>query len=173
MAAGQDHNASAQCHSVIQVFDILVEQTNAAGRNKLTDGRGLIRAMNAIERIAKVERPCAKWIARTACHESRQVGLAVNHFWRRMPIRPFDHASNALRTGPCETFAADANTIPQSAARTENQVKVCMGRIDNDGAGRFGRLIIYKLTLELRRERLCVPLRLIFWRAGRSAASRI
>jgi hypothetical protein len=93
-----------------------------------------------------------------------RVGLAVNHFWRRMPIRPFDHASNALRAGPCETLAADANTIPQSAARTENQVKVCMGRIDNDGAGRFGRLIIYKLTLELWRERLCIPLRLIFWR---------
>src|SRR5262249_14144654 len=83
--------------------------------------------------------PCAERIARTTCREPRQVGLAVNHFWRRMPIRPFDHVSNALRTGPCETLAADANTTAQNPALAKNQVKVCVGRIDDDGAGRFGR----------------------------------
>src|SRR5262249_51465306 len=98
---------------------------------------------------------------RTASHEPRQVGLAVNHFCRRMPIRPFDHASNALRAGPCEPLAADANTIPQSPAMAENQVKVCMRRIDNDGAGGFGRLIVYELALELWREDFWFRFRLI------------
>ena len=162
IAAWQDHNASAQCYSIIQVFDILVEQTNATRRNKLTDGRRLIRTVDAVERVTKVERPCAEWIARTACHEPRQVGLAVNHFCRWVPIRPFDHASNALRAGPYETLAADANAIAQSPTMAKNQVKVCIGRVDNDGASRCGRLITYELALELWREALCVRFRLIF-----------
>src|SRR6266496_1811746 len=146
-----------------QIFNILIEQTNAARRNKLVDGRRLIRAVDAVERITKVERSCAERIARTACHEPRQIGLAVNHFWRRMPVRPFDHASNALRAGPCETLTADANTVPQGPAETKNQVKVCVGR----GTGRFGRLIIYELTLQLWGEPLCIRFRLIF-RGGAS-----
>ena len=118
--------------------------------------------MDAVERVTKVERPCAERIAWTACHEPRQIRLAVNHFCGRMPIRPFDHASNALRAGPSETLAADANTIAQSPAMAQNQVKVCIGRVDNDGASRFGRLIIYELALELWRKPLGIRFRLIF-----------
>src|SRR5262249_16530188 len=83
-----------------------------------------------------------------------------------MPIRPLDHASNALRAGPRETLAADANTIAQSPAMAENQVEVSIGRVDNDGASRFGRLVIYQLALKLGREPLCIRFRLIFWGEG-------
>ena len=56
IAAWQYYNASPQRYSDIQVFDVLVDQRNAARGDELADSRRLIRTVDAVERVTKVKR---------------------------------------------------------------------------------------------------------------------
>src|SRR5713101_4552156 len=78
-AAGPDDDPRAQCHAAVEVFDILIEQANAARGDELADGRGLIGAVDAVERLAEIERAGAQRIAGPARHHPRQIGLAIDH----------------------------------------------------------------------------------------------
>src|SRR5262249_7110658 len=73
--AGQYYDAAPHLDAAIEIFDILVEQSNAPGRHERADGRGLVGAVNAVQRLAKIERASAQRIARPARHEARQIGL--------------------------------------------------------------------------------------------------
>ena len=50
----------------IEVLDVLVDQTNAARGHELADGRWLVGAVDAIERVAEIERTRAERIPRPA-----------------------------------------------------------------------------------------------------------
>ncbi len=61
---------------------------DAARGDELADRRGLVGAVDAIDGGAEIHRARAEGIA-GARHEARQIGLALDHLGRRMPIRPF------------------------------------------------------------------------------------
>jgi hypothetical protein len=60
--------------------------------------------MNPINCPSDVKRAGAEWIAGTAGHEPRQIGLAINHFRRWRPVWPFGLAVDVFEAVPFETL---------------------------------------------------------------------
>src|SRR6516164_7434386 len=90
MSFGRQHDHfGANIDSAVEIDDVLIDQSDAAARYATADGRGLIGAVNAIDRVAKIYCASAERIAETAGHEARQVRLPDHHLGRRSPIRPF------------------------------------------------------------------------------------
>src|SRR5207244_11469778 len=103
--------------------DVLVDEANAARGHELANGRRLVGAVNAVDRLSEIEGAGTQRITRSAGHEPRQIGLALDHFGRRIPIRPFLHAGETLDAGPGESLASHADAIPHRLAVAEHQVK--------------------------------------------------
>src|SRR6516165_4292308 len=108
--------------------------------------------MNTIRRIAEIKRACAEWVCFSAGHETRQVGLPLDHFLRREPIRPFLHAADAFGAGPRKAFAADADAVTDRLAVTEHEIEIGVRRIDDDRACRFDSSEADNLTPESLRQ---------------------
>src|SRR5262249_975241 len=118
------------------------------------DGRRLIGAVDAVNRLAEIERARTERIAIAAGHEARQIGLALDHFFRRMPIGPFRHSGHLFRAGPGEALAADADAVTQRLAVAEHEIEIGVRRIDDDRAGRLLGIVVDERALELRRQLL-------------------
>src|SRR6476659_3991768 len=103
----------------------------------MADRRRLIGAVDAIDGVAQIEGARAERIAFAAGHETRQIRLSLDHFFRRMPVRPLAHVADTFGTGPSEAFASDADAVTQRLAAAEHQIEERVRRIDNDGARRL------------------------------------
>ena len=68
-------------HGCREVHDVPIGQPNASRGHKRADGRRLIGAVDAINGVAEIKCARAERVARTTRHETRQVGLAVNHLF--------------------------------------------------------------------------------------------
>src|SRR5436190_15514125 len=66
----QHHHKRARLHPTVEIDHILIGQPDATRRNRMSDPSGLVRAVDAIERVlaagVEVERARAHWIACTA-----------------------------------------------------------------------------------------------------------
>src|SRR5579863_2988413 len=103
----------------------------------MADRLGLIGAVDPIDGRAKIHGARAERIAGAAGHESRQIGLAFDHFRRRAPVRPFLLARDLLQAGPREAVAADADAVAKrSVARLEEIEEAVLG-VDDDCARGF------------------------------------
>ena len=116
------------------------------------DGRRLVGAVDAVQRLAEIKSARAERIARAARHHARQIRLALDHLGRRMPVRPFRHLADALGAGPGEAFAADADAVAQRLAAAERQIEIGVRRIDDDRAGRLLGGVVDQLLLQIRRQ---------------------
>ena len=90
--------------AIIEVDDVLVEQTNAAARDGLADGLGLSGAVQAEERVVavavQIERTGAEWV----------VGAAINSAC----IRPVAAASRPS-CGPLDVQCGHFSLRPMTA----------------------------------------------------------
>ena len=87
-AARNHDDAGADLDAFEQVGDVLVQHADAARRDELADRRGLVGAVDAVDGRAEIHRAGAERVAGAAGHEARQIGLALDHLGRRMPVRP-------------------------------------------------------------------------------------
>jgi len=71
---------------------------------------GWFGAVNPVQRLAEIECAGAERIAFAAGHEARQIGLALDHFRRRIPIRPFRHLADAF--GPFQVKPSRPTPMP-------------------------------------------------------------
>src|SRR5947208_15551053 len=76
----QYHHTRADLHAAVEILDVVVGQADAAGRHVLADRRGLIGAVDAVERLAGVEGARAKRIAFAARPETAPGGPALGPF---------------------------------------------------------------------------------------------
>src|SRR6185437_14434816 len=106
-----DNHLGADWHAVVEVDHVLIDQAETARRDGVSDRLRLVRAVNAIDGCAQIHCARAERIAGTARHEARQVGLALDHFRRWTPIRPFLLARYLFQSGPGEAVAADADAV--------------------------------------------------------------
>src|SRR5690606_13176488 len=104
-------------------------------RDRLPDGPGLRGAVDSIERRADVERARTERAVGAAGHVGRQIGDALAHGRRRGPARPLRLAGNAVRPGPAEAVAADADAVLHRLAVFESEVESPLRRLDDDRAG--------------------------------------
>src|SRR6516225_6970023 len=103
----------------------------------MADRLRLVGAMNAVDRRAEIHGARAEWIAGTAGHEPRQIRLALDHFRRRAPVRPFQLAGDLLQAGPLEAVAADADAVAKRPAVGLDEVEEAVLGVDDDRARRF------------------------------------
>ena len=96
-AIGQHHHLGADLDAVVKIDHVVIEHADAARRHAAADGRRHVGAVNAISRIAEIERARAERIAFAAGDEARQIGLACDHVGGRIPVRPF---------GSCARYSA-------------------------------------------------------------------
>ena len=82
----------------------------------MPDGRGIIGAVDAIHRAAQIHGAGAERVAGAAGHETRQVGLALDHLGRRSPVRPFGLLGNVQKSLPLKAVAAHPDAVAQRAA---------------------------------------------------------
>src|SRR5258707_948923 len=74
---------------------------------------GIMRAVNAIDVRANIERACAERIARSALHMLGQIRLALEHFRRWSPVRPLFLVGDGMDAVPGVAVAADAHAVTQ------------------------------------------------------------
>src|SRR4051794_20254675 len=111
----KDHDSGTERRALVEVDDVLVEHTNAAGGDALTNGPGLVRPVDPVKRILvtlpEIHGAGTEWIARPAsdaetasqCAEVfLELGLTLDHFFWRIPIRPFLFVPDCCHAGPSE-----------------------------------------------------------------------
>src|SRR5262249_5667872 len=103
---------------------------------------------------AEIECARAERVALATGHEARQIGLALDHFDGRMPVRPLGHARDALGARPGEALTANADAVSHRLTVAEHEIKVSVGGIDDDRAGGLFRPVIDHRAPELRRQLL-------------------
>ena len=118
------NDARAYRHPRVKIDYVVVNQAEAARWNSVANGLRRIRAVNAVDGSSKVHCTSTQWIARSAGHESRQIGLPRNHLGRRMPIRPLGLVRYFQKALPSEALAANAYAVAQGAGFVLNQVQV-------------------------------------------------
>jgi hypothetical protein len=67
--------------------------------------------------------------------------LPLQHFGRRVPIRPLLFAVNGSRTRPPKSLSTDADPVTDRLPATLYQVQIVTARIDDNCAGRNRRRI--------------------------------
>jgi hypothetical protein len=130
-----DHdNFRAHLDPIGKINDILVGHPNAARRHGGADGVRLVRAMNAIQAGAKINRARSERIVHSASHMAGQVGPALEHLQRRRPIRPLALHRDSLRAGPGEALPANSDAIPERFAILEDIIEAALACRDDDCA---------------------------------------
>src|SRR5262249_62216947 len=124
-----DHRR-AHPHALVEVDDIVIGEPEAARRHRLPDRLGLVRAVDAVERGAEIERARAERIVRTARHMAREVGPAPQHLRGRRPGRPFALGADALDAAPAEAVAPDADAVAQRLTIAQHEIKPSFPRPD-------------------------------------------
>src|SRR5260370_5997301 len=157
---GLAHNhLAADRGAVVEVDHVAVDEAKAAGGYRLTDGLRLIGAVNAIHSVAEVECAGAERIAGASRHETRQIGLARDHFGWRSPIWPFALAGDFQKAGPPETIAANADAVTDRPAIRLNHIEQPLGCVHDDRAGRLRGAPEHHLALKRSRKPLVVGIR--------------
>ena len=147
--SGQHNDTGAHHDPPVEVLDVLIGQTNAAGGHEAADSGRLIGAVDAVFSIAQIHRARTERIGLAPGHEAWQVRLARDHLLWRQPVGPLFHTADALGARPGEAFAADTDAVTDRLAVAERQVKVGIRRVDNDGAGRLNGRVIHDPAVEL------------------------
>ena len=132
--------------AAVEVDDVVVGHADAAGRHRLADRVGLVRAVDAIERAGEVHRARAERIVDAALHVARQVGTAPQHLRRRGPVRPFALVGDVGHARPGEARPADADAVSQRLMVGQDVIEPPLAGADDDRAGRLP-------AVELRRSR--------------------
>src|SRR5690606_1457330 len=99
----------------IEIDHILIRHAEAARRYCFADRLRLVRAVNAVERRAEIDRAAAERIVGAALHEGGKSRLALAHLFRRRPVGPFALLRNLVHTRPAESVAADADAVADRA----------------------------------------------------------
>src|SRR5215831_1841214 len=146
--ARQYHDLGADMHAVIEIDHVLVDQADAARGHVLADRLRRVGAVDAVHRAAEIHGTGAEGIAGAAGHETRQVGLAVDHFRRRRPVRPLGLALDQLDAGPGEAFTADADAVAHRLAAGHHEIEERVPGIDDDGAGRLIGAVVDDLAAQ-------------------------
>jgi hypothetical protein len=95
-----------------------------------------------LQSLTEIECARAEWVAIAPGHEPRQIRLAIDHGFRRIPIRPFRHSRNPLHAGPGKALATHANAMTQRLAIADYEIEIGVRRINDDRAGRLLGLVI-------------------------------
>ena len=126
----------ADRHPVIEISHVVIDQAEAAGRHGLPDRFRRVGAVDAVHSVAEIHCARSERVAGATGHEARQIGLALDHFRRRMPIWPLGLARDLQQPLPGEAVAADAYAVTQRMRLIFDQIKMPPLGVDNDGARR-------------------------------------
>src|SRR5215475_13832697 len=140
------HNLRSYRHAAIEVYHIVIDESEAARRHSLSDRLRRIGTVNTVNSRADVHRTRTERIARAAGHPARQIRLACDHLWRRHPIRPFALKRNIVDAAPLKTVSADADAI------THDEIEETVVCVDDDRARRLLSPVVDRLTAQLRRQ---------------------
>src|SRR5215471_5851196 len=75
-------------------------------------------------------------------HRSPDLRLTLDHFLRRIPIRPFLLVVDGCDARPLESASADAHAVADGPSASFDQIEEVPLRIDHDRARRLGRGIV-------------------------------
>ena len=119
--------------------------------------------MDAVEGILvavpEIKRAGANWIFGATFHSNAalqlhhvlsELGLPLQHFCRRIPVRPFLFGVNGRPARPDEAHGAYADTVADRFSAALYQIKEMTGRIDSDRARRLMRRVGNSLPREGR-----------------------
>ena len=146
------HDPRTDRRALVKVDHILVDHADATGGNARTDGPRFDGAVDAIERVLialpEVHGAGTERVARASMHAeatlqfahlSPQFGLALNHLFGRIPVRPLLLVVNCRRARPSEALASHAYTIAERPPAFLDKIKEVILRIDNDRTGLLPR----------------------------------
>src|ERR1035437_5667833 len=130
-AHGKHYDPRTDRRALVEIHDILVDHSDAAGRNTLADGPRFDGAVNAVERVLvalpEVHGAGTEGIARATGHAEAalqfahlppQLGLALNHLFGRIPVRPLLLVVDCRRARPAEALAPYADPIAERPSTT-------------------------------------------------------
>src|SRR5947208_11507297 len=100
----------------------------------MADRRGRIGAVDPVYGAGEVDGPGAERVAVAAGHPAREVGLALDHFRRWCPIRPFGLAGDHLLAGPSKTIASYADAVADRLTVAKHVVEIRLRSVDDHGA---------------------------------------
>ena len=116
-------------------------------------GRAMDAVAGVLAVLVDVERARAERIgeaAGLAVLPFHQFRLALDHFRRRRPDRPFLAVLDVGAAGPAEAVLADADAVADGVAALLHEIELSLLQMDDDGAGRLAGLVDDDLAAELR-----------------------
>src|SRR5450755_2777264 len=120
------HDPGADRDAIIEIGDVGIHQPEAAGRDRSTDRIRPVGPVDAIHGGPEIHRAYAERITGSAGHEARQIRLALDHFWRRCPVRPFCLSRDIEQSLPRKSVSADTNAVADRAAIALNQIEMAL-----------------------------------------------
>ena len=141
------HDSRTDRRALVKVDHVLVDHTDATGGNARADGPRFDGAMDAVKRVLvalpEVHGAGTERIARAAGHAEAalqfthlppQLGLALNHLFGRIPVRPLLLVVDCRRARPAEALTPYADAIAERPPATLDKIKEVILRVDNDRA---------------------------------------
>src|SRR5450759_619444 len=129
------HDPRTDRRALVKVDHVLVDHADAAGGNARADGPRFDGAMDAVERVLvalpEVHGAGTERVARAARHAEAalqfahlppQLGLALNHLFGRIPVRPLLLVVDCRRARPAEALAPYADAIAERPSTTLNEI---------------------------------------------------
>src|SRR5262249_18479050 len=165
----QHHHKRARLHPAVEIDHILIGQPDATRRNRMSDPSGLVRAVDALERVlaagVEVERARTHWIACTGFDIVRKRAEPALLTLGRRPSRPLFLAADRGHAGPRLSILAHDRAVADRLTVGQHVINVALGGIDQDSAWRFLTVIPNDLTpiggrnprLPVRRDRPVPP----------------
>src|SRR5215203_3970210 len=149
LPAASDEHRGPDRDALVEVENLLIQQADAAARDLLANGPGLVGAMNAEQGVAavlvEVERAGPERIVEPALLEARQVGLEAHNRGGRTPVRPDRLAANIGSSSPGVALLAHANAVANSGTVVLNEVEEALVNIDHDRARPLATQVGYEL----------------------------
>jgi hypothetical protein len=118
---------SSDLHAIVQIDHVDIAHADAAGRDVVPDRPWLVRAVNAIKRIAEIHRARAERIRRPARHEMRQIAALVHDAEGRNLTCGAAELASAMESMEKACLACSSSAISRIFARIEKVIGLLTG----------------------------------------------
>ena len=117
----------------IEIKHVLVVETDAALRDRLTDGPGCIRSMNAIHARTEIQRAHAQWILRVpARHVHGKPWVLAAHLRRWCPAGVDALVGNRRHALPAAFVARYRDRVADGLTAAMDKIEPLVAEADND-----------------------------------------
>src|SRR5215469_6071872 len=147
------HDSCFQRNPPIQVFDVVVYQSDATRSDEMTNSFRRIRAVDKQAGLVQQQRACTQQTAGAAGRCKQRVGI-LHVRTRSFPVGPFKLAGNAEEAATLQALLRNADAVAARRIVRIDQIEKAVFPINHNRAGNDGSAVEHHLSLKRKRQAL-------------------